>query len=211
MSSTVKILICVLPGVAFFLAMAHDSSAQLPFSFKRNFITEESFCIPLEDGRGVDGDDIAREITRFGEEPLTSRDKNMFRVIDYSEPDNVRSITIRTLERRDTLCIVTIKTMMNPRKGIVFVHRKTYGLEKWNDFQVLAKRYFREDDKYSTVKTYFPEGAYQRYELLQDGKYHVLSERQTGSNGILLRDYLEYLLSPIFDDECTVSAPHVRR
>lgn len=198
-------------GAAVLTAAPHDSSAQLPFSFQRNFISEESICIPLGDGRESNEDDISGDITRFGEEPLSSSNKNMFRVIDHGDPGDLRSITIRTIERRDSLCVVTIKTIRNPRKGIVFIHRKTYGIEKWNDFQALAKRYFRKSDKDSSVKTYFPDGAYQRYELNQEGDYSVLSERQTGSNGILLRDYLEYLLSPIFEEECPVTDTHVRR
>ena len=175
--------------------------SQLPFSYQRNVIKEESFCIPLEESEKDAEGDIFSEITRFGEEPLSFTNKNIFRVIDHGERD-VRDIVIRKIEKTDSVCVVTIKLIRNLRKRQVFVHRKTYDLSKWNDFQRLAKKYFREDSEYSSVKTYFPEGAYQKYEYNESGNYQVLSERETGSNGMWLRDYLEYLVSPIFVEEC---------
>lgn len=205
MASSVRFSKFVLPGIVLLFSI-HHSHAQLTFSYSRNYISQETFCVPLENKRNYEGDDVLREITRFGEEPLSSTNKNVFRVIDYDDRTDIRRITIRKIEKVDTVCLVTIKTIKNPRKGIVFVHQKKYSLDKWEDFQRLVKRYFRQDSKYSSVKIYYPEGWYQRYELSEAGNYQVLSERQTGSNGMVLRDYLEYLLSPIFEEECLVTA-----
>lgn len=209
MISTVRFIRFVLPGIIT-LVSAHHSQAQLTLAFSRNFISQESFCVPLEKARGYNDDDVLREITRFGEEPLTSANKNVFRVIDYEDKGGIRRITIRKIEKSDSACVVTIKMIKNPRKGRVFVHQKKYPLDKWHDFQRLVKRYFREESKYSSVKVYYPEGAYQRYELSDAGNYQVLSERQTGSNGMVLRDYLEYLVSPIFEEECTTAKEWAR-
>jgi hypothetical protein len=175
--------------------------SQLPFSFSRNYLKEKNDCVKVEPQRETDPADILSVITAFHEDPLSDSKRDVFRIIDFGKPGDLKAIVIQKIERIDSTCVVTIKLLKN-RKNLMFVHSKTYDISKWNDFEDLAKKYFRPDSKFTNVKTFNPHRAYQKYEYRHSGNYETMSGDDAGSNIMWLRDYLEYLLSPIFEVTC---------
>jgi hypothetical protein len=155
----------------------------------------------LSEQQFTENPDITHDMYRFGEPSLKhDPDRNIFRVVTYGEPGELKDIVIRTIEKRDSTCIVTIKFLK--RKNQVFVHSKIYDLDKWKDFKKLSARYYRKYDRNSTVKVFHRDNCYQLYEDLEAGSYRSLIGREANNETVFLIDYLEYLLSPIFEYGC---------
>jgi hypothetical protein len=183
------------------LLLSLNARAQLDFSFNRNFRSQESTCINLAEQQFTESPDITDDLYRFGEKSLEDNPtKDIFRAVTFGEPGEVKDIVIRTIEKRDSSCVVTIKFLM--KKNQVFVHSKVYDLDKWKDFRKLSARYYRKYDRNSTVKVFHRDNCYQLYEDLESGRYRSLTGSEANNETVFLIDYLEYLLSPIFEYGC---------
>jgi hypothetical protein len=183
------------------LLLTLPASAQLDFSFNRSFISQESTCVSLAEQQFTESPDISDDMYRFGETPLEHNvTRDIFRVVTYGQPGELKDIVIRSIEKRDSTCVVTIKFLM--KKNQVFVHSKVYDLGKWKDFKKLSGRYYRKYDRNSTVKIFHRDNCHQLYEDLESGRYRSLTGREANNETAFLIDYLEYLLSPIFEYGC---------
>jgi hypothetical protein len=177
--------------------------AQLPFSLHRKVLGENTYCMPLKQSPLESDSRLEFQLGRFSEEQLQDNDHcDVFRIVDYKNSADLRGITIRRIERFDSTCVVTLKVIKNLRKNVVFVHTKTYDISKWNDFVLLASKYFSKDSKFSAIKVVYRDNWHQKMEWQQTGNYRVISDYEGGTDVFLLRDYLEYLLSPIFENSC---------
>ena len=190
-----SILVIALSCIPFF-----NLFAQTTFSFNRNFTAQETHCFKL--AAEPDDIDIDSVIGRFHESPINDSDKTIFRIVNYAQPGNLKYVTIRSIEKNDTSCIVTVKFLKNYRRQVVMVHSKTYDLEKWKEFRLMVSRYFQPAPGESVVKASYQEHSFQRYEFIENKNYQVLTGENAGSNISWLNDYLEYLVSPIFAEEC---------
>jgi hypothetical protein len=146
---------------------------------------------------------LQSDLARFDEERnLNSYANDVFRIVTYGEPGDLKDIIIRKIEKKDSTCVVSIKYLKNFRRKEVLVHSKVYDLSKWNEFQSLAKRYFWQSSQYSEVKIARAGELGLQYEILDSGKYELISTVDLSSDTMWLYDYLDYLVSPIFDDKC---------
>ena len=155
----------------------------------------------LAEQQFTESPDITDDLYRFGEKSLEENaGRDVFRVVTYGQPGELKDIIVRTIEKRDSTCVVTIKFLM--KKNQVFVHSKVYDLDKWKDFKKLSARYYKKYDSKSTVKVFHRDNCYQLYEDLESGRYHSMTGRQANNETAFLIDYLEYLVSPIFEYGC---------
>lgn len=189
--------------LSLFVFVASNASGQLPFSFDRRFISESSYCTSLKEGNPEVEAEISHDLVRFSEEPSQQLGtREIFRIVDHGAPGDIRSIFIRTIERVDSTCVVTVKFVRNARKNQVFVHTKTYDISKWRDFEALAARYFTATSAYDNEKIAYVDDTYQKYELNSSMGYRLLTEKEASPDIMWLRDYLDYLISPIFESKC---------
>jgi hypothetical protein len=177
-----------------------NSNAQLPFSFERKYLAQQTDCLKLGQYQQDSNNDVENEILRFGE-PLRANDDIFFRITTYGTPGDAKSVVIHKIERRDSTCVVSIKFLRNLRRKEVFYHAKVYDLSKWNDFMVLVKKNFWEATESST-KVFFHDGMHVQYEFQDGANLKCINGTDANPDIVWLHDYLQYLISPIFEDAC---------
>jgi hypothetical protein len=179
------------------------SLGQLKFSFERNVIAQSTTCILLKERDNKKELSVVSEVERFGEPDFTSiRGREIFRIVMHGAPANTKDIRIQTIERRDSLCIVTLKYVKNLRKKQILVHSKTYDITKWNEFMSLAGKYFIREVETSESKRTLGDESFELYEFNQNGAYKMMYGSDAPTGILTLMEYLDYLTSPIFNDEC---------
>jgi hypothetical protein len=189
-----------LVAILFGLFLTAESMAQLPFSFERKYLSERTDCLKL--GVYLAGSDnpVENDILRFGE-PATDNDNVYFRIITYGVPGDAKSVVIHKIERFDSTCMVSIKFLKSLRRKEVFYHAKVYDLSKWTDFMSLVKKNFWEATE-STTKVFIHDGMHVQYEFQDGDRYKRIDGTNANPDIVWLHDYLQYLISPIFEDAC---------
>jgi hypothetical protein len=174
----------------FFLSGLTSSAGQ--------FISEDTYCIKLKKPSDdiyfneVNLDSIpiqsrshyekelrdrGKLLSRFNEEPLMDSNGEIFRSITFGAFNNPEDVQILRIEKKEKVVEFTIKIVRKLRDSTVLVHRKTFGLREWNDFEELADKLFINQPSYKRTKGAIHDGGTVVFEGHLVNKYHFI-ERQ---------------------------------
>lgn len=179
------------------------------FSFNRDYLSEDTYCIKLKPRSAENSLDIESELERFDEKSI-DKDINseVFRIVSMGVPGNEKAIVINTLEKLDSTCILTIKIVKNLKKGEITVHTKTFDVEAWDKFNLLADTTFWNQKEEAPSIRAVHDGGIFIYEFNNLGRYYrVVRGSSTGDTEVgQTRKYLSYLLNYFFDVRCKTAS-----
>ncbi len=180
------------------------------FSFNRDYISEDTYCINLKPRDTDSSLSIESELKRFEEQSIDKElGRQVFRIVSMGTPGDDQSIVIKVLEKMDSTCTLTIKMIKNLRKNKIIVHTKTFDNSLWDNFNLLADTTFwNQPEKAPIVRPGVHDGETLIYEFNDLGKYHsVVRGLSTGDTKVVqTKMYLGYLLNSFFDVKCKTAS-----
>jgi hypothetical protein len=178
------------------------------------FISEDTYCIRLKAPSGqnyfsdVSPDSIpehlramyekeliarSRLLSGFGEEPLNNAGREIFRSVVYSATQPLKNIQILKIEKRDKEVELSIKVIRNLKDSTVLVHKKTFGLSQWSQFQEIASRLFVNQPLMKKVNNPVHDGSVTVYEGHLSGRYHLIERRAVSITDPALEEINSFL------------------
>lgn len=144
-------------------------------------------------------------LSRFGEEPLADRNKDIFRVMISGAFLHIKDVQILKIEKRDKDVEVSIKVIRKLKDSTVLVHKKIYGPEKWNEFQTLASRLLVQQPLPKGVNHPVHDGSITLYEGNLSGRYCFMERHAIGITDPELQQihhFLQNAIGSFFDVNC---------
>jgi hypothetical protein len=179
------------------------------FSFNRNYISEDTYCIKLKPRDPINSLKIESELERFGEKSIDKElSRQVFRIVSMGVPGDEKSIVINSLEKKDSTCILTIKTIKNLKRNEITVHTKTFDELLWDKFNLLADTTFWNQTEEAPNIRPVLDGQILIYEFNDLGKYHRVVRGSSARDTVVgqTKMYLNYLLNYFFDVKCKTAS-----
>jgi hypothetical protein len=144
-------------------------------------------------------------LSRFGEEPLADRNKDIFRVMISGPFLHIKDVQILKIEKRDKDVEVSVKVIRKLKDSTVLVHKKIYGPEKWNEFQTLASRLLVQRSLPKPVNHPVHDGGITMYEGNLSGHYYLMERHAISITDPELQQihgFLQKAVGSFFDVNC---------
>lgn len=146
-------LITVFGGVNKLMSAAVFAACMTGYAHAQ-YISEDTYCMRLKLPSAGDYFSVAgldsmpapqriayeKQLRSRSEEPLTDKNKNIFRVMVAGAFLHIKDVQILKIEKRDNDVEVSVKVIRKLKDSTVLVHKKIYGPEKWSEFEALASR-----------------------------------------------------------------------